>query len=185
METGPGKKPVAGFLRVHRKFTFLSGNVYILRIPKGYTGNRTEGTIMLWRWRDACIRFMAGRYGGDRLNTALIGVYFIFWLVSLFVRDVLWGLAIRLLGVAILAVVFYRMLSRNIAKRQAENSWFLGVWYGMKDWFRRQKIRVRDAKRWRYRRCPYCKANLRLPIRRGRRTVTCARCHSPFKAFFL
>lgn len=140
---------------------------------------------MLWRWREMCMRFMAGRYGGDRLNTALIGVYFAFWVLSLLVRSVAWGLAVRLVSTAVLALVLYRMLSRQIAKRQAENSRFLGICYATKAWFRQQRIRLRDWKRWRYRRCPYCKAALRLPIRRGRRTVTCARCHSPFKAFFL
>lgn len=140
---------------------------------------------MFYRLRNTLMQFMAGRYGTDKLNRFLVVLYLILWVVSWFVRNRLAGMVLYLLTMALVALVFFRMLSRNIPRRQAENERFLRWWGGVAPWFRRQRDRLRDIRRWRYRRCPYCGAYLRLPIRRGRRTVTCSRCHSPFKAFFL
>lgn len=140
---------------------------------------------MLWRLRNTLQQFMIGRYGTDKLNSFLMGLYLVLWLISLFVRGAVAGAVLYVLTVALVVTVFFRMLSRNIPRRQAENERFLRWWPGVTGWCRRQWHRLRDIRRWRYRRCPYCKAPLRLPIRRGRRTVTCSRCHSPFKTFIL
>lgn len=141
---------------------------------------------MLWRWRNTIMRFMQGRYGTDKLNRTLFWAYLVVWFISLFVREVpVVGMLLSLLGTAIAVAVLYRTLSRNIPRRQAENERFLRFWTPIEGWFGRQFTRVRDLRRWRYRKCPYCSANLRLPIKRGRRTVTCSRCNSQFKAFFL
>lgn len=140
---------------------------------------------MLYRLQNTVRRFMYGRYGGDALGRFLLGVYFVLWVAGLFLRRGIPGMVVAALSTAVAVLALYRMLSRNILRRQAENDSFLRWWYPTKDWFRHQKDRVRDIKRCRYRRCPQCKAWLRLPIKRGRRTVTCARCHTPFKAFFL
>ncbi len=139
---------------------------------------------MFYRLRDTLTRFMMGRYGTDRLNHFLAAVYLVLWLVGLFAR----GLAHTILywlSLAVLIWLVYRTLSRDIPRRQAENQWFLTWWTPCGAWLRRQYDRLRDVRRWRYRRCPACNAYLRLPIKRGRRTVTCARCHTQFKAFFL
>lgn len=140
---------------------------------------------MFQRLRYTLMQFMVGRYGTDNLNRFLMVLYLILWAISLFVRNTVVGAVLYLLTTALVAVVFFRMLSRNIPRRQAENQRFLRRWSRLSPWFRLQRDRIRDIRHWRYRRCPYCSANLRLPIRRGRRTVTCSRCHSPFKAFFL
>ncbi len=140
---------------------------------------------MLWRLRNTITQFMMGRYGADKLNNFLIGLYFVLWLVSVFFGRSVMGGVLSLLTTAVVVLVLFRMLSRNIPRRQAENERFLRWWSGVQPWFRLQRDRLRDIRRWRYRRCPHCRANLRLPIRRGRRTVTCSRCHTPFKAFFL
>lgn len=141
---------------------------------------------MFYRLRDTLIRFMAGRYGGDKLNNFLLGVYFLLWLVGLFFSG-LPGRVLYIVSMLVLAWAFWRMLSRNIPGRQAENERFLRLWdkWNVSGWLRRQGDRLRDIRRFRYRRCPGCSAWLRLPIRRGRRTVTCNRCRTQFKAFFL
>ncbi len=140
---------------------------------------------MLWRIREALMRFMRGRYGADALGSALFAVYFLLWLISLFVRQPVASLILYTLSALLLVVLFARALSRNIPRRQAENARFLRVWTPIRLWLRRQFDRLRYIRRWRFRRCPYCHAELRLPIRRGRRTVTCFRCNGQFKAFFL
>ncbi|MBQ8684134.1 MAG: hypothetical protein IJ518_06445 [Clostridia bacterium] len=140
---------------------------------------------MLLRLRNTLIRFMAGRYGMDSFGRFLMGLYLGLWVLSLFFPRGLTEFILSMATTAVLVVLVWRMLSRNIPRRQAENQWFLRWWYPTADWLRRQKDRLRDIRRCRYRRCPHCKAWLRLPIKRGRRTVTCARCRTLFKAFFL
>ncbi len=139
---------------------------------------------MFYRLRNTIARFMTGRYGNDQLGNFLIGTYFVLWLVGLWLRGIP-ALVLETVTMAIIVYTLWRMLSRNIPRRQAENAWFLRRWRPCGAFLRRQRDRVRDYRRYRYRRCPGCSAYLRLPILRGRRTVTCSRCHTKFKAFFL
>lgn len=140
---------------------------------------------MFYRLRNSLMRFMAGRYGTDKLNNVLFWTYMVLWILQMFLRRGVVGWVLSTLGTVIAVVLIWRTLSRNIPRRQAENERFLRLWTPLAVWFRRQFTRLRDIRRWRYRTCPYCSARLRLPIRRGRRTVTCSRCNSQFKAFFL
>lgn len=143
---------------------------------------------MFYRLRNSLARFMAGRYGTDKLNRVLFGAYMVLWFISLFFRrnaHSVVGSALSILGTVIAVVLVWRTLSRDIPRRQAENERFIRFWTPIAAWFRQLGVRLRDIRRWRYRTCPYCSARLRLPIRRGRRTVTCSRCQSQFKAFFL
>ena len=140
---------------------------------------------MFHRLRYTLARFMAGRYGNDQLNRFLFWVYFAIWMVSLFFRGPVWGWVFTLILWGVLGWLLFRTLSRNFPARQAENQRFLRWWTPTKRWFSFQFTRLRDVRRFRYRRCPSCKSMLRLPVKRGRRTVTCHRCHAQFKAFFL
>ncbi len=140
---------------------------------------------MFYRLRVALMRFMAGRYGTDKLNTVLFWSYFVVWGLGLFFRRGPVSLVLSGACTAIAVWLLFRTLSRNIPRRQAENERFIRFWQPIEAWGKRQFVRIKDYRRCRYRVCPYCHAQLRLPIRRGRRTVTCSRCHSQFKAFFL
>ena len=128
---------------------------------------------MFRRFGNTLARFMYGRYGSDRFNRFLMVLYLIFWVLSVVFRG--WtGLIFYALTTVTMVWTLFRMLSRNISRRQAENRWYL-----------HQVTRLKDIRRYRYRRCPHCRGMLRLPIKRGRRTVTCHRCRHQFKAFFL
>lgn len=128
---------------------------------------------MFRRFGNTLARFMYGRYGSDRFNRFLMVLYLIFWVLSVVFRG--WtGLIFYALTTVTMVWTLFRMLSRNIPRRQAENRWYL-----------HQVTRLKDIRRYRYRRCPHCRGMLRLPIKRGRRTVTCHRCRHQFKAFFL
>ena len=128
---------------------------------------------MFRRFGNTLARFMYGRYGSDRFNRFLLVLYLILWVLSALFRG--WtGLIFYALTTVTMLWTLFRMLSRNIPRRQAENRWYL-----------HQVTRLKDIRRYRYRRCPHCRGMLRLPIKRGRRTVTCHRCRHQFKAFFL
>lgn len=140
---------------------------------------------MLWRWRNTISRFMAGRNGGDELNRLLLVLYLVVWILTRFWRS---GIASFILSGVLLLLfggILFRTLSRDLPRRQAENARYLRLRWPVRCFLKRQWDRIRDIRRWRYRRCPACRAQLRLPIRRGKRTVTCSRCGNRFSAFFL
>ena len=60
-------------------------------------------------------RFMYGRYGNDMLNQALMLIALFFAAVWSFVRVA----PLSLLVLVLLGVCYYRMLSRDISRRQA------------------------------------------------------------------
>ena len=128
------------------------------------------------RFRERLIRFMAGRYGGDRLNNFLLAVIMIIIVINVFVRSIIISIVYMLLwGWSI-----FRMMSRNIYKRQAENAKFLKLWNPVKGYFKLMKNKWRDRKTHVYKKCPKCKAVLRLPKQKGNHTVKCPKCGNRF-----
>lgn len=141
---------------------------------------------MFWRWRNTVARFMNGRYGIDSLGWCLMILYGVFYIVGWFFPAR--SPALRICGgvsLLILVLFFWRALSRNPVRRQAENERYLRIRRAVQRWFGRQRDRIRYIRRYRFRQCPYCRARLRLPLRRGVRTVTCSRCGGRFKRLFL
>ena len=120
-------------------------------------------------------RFMYGRYGADTLFYALIVLYLI---LSVLAR--LFTPLFVLLAYAAFFIAFYRYFSTNIYKRREENRKFQTVWQTVKNYFSYLGDRVRDRKICRYRKCKYCHAALRLPIKKGKHSVKCPRCAKSF-----
>ncbi|HIX89554.1 MAG TPA: hypothetical protein H9845_01470 [Candidatus Agathobaculum pullicola] len=121
-------------------------------------------------------RFMAGRYGSDQLNHALL-------LLGLVLIIIEWISGWKWLGIFILALLFlcyFRIFSRNIQARYAENQWFLRRWGPVSDRLRNMILRFRDRKTHRYFKCPQCKQRLRVPRGRGKINITCPHCHHQF-----
>lgn len=141
---------------------------------------------MFQRFRQWLTRFMYGRYGNDHFSRFIMWTYLILWFISLFFTG--WtGRILYALCFGLMVYSIYRTLSRDFGARQAENEWFLRWWRPTQKWFTHQFTRIKDVRRYRYRRCPGCRGMLRLPmpIKTGRRTVTCNRCRHQFKSFFL
>ena len=118
--------------------------------------------------RNAIQRFFYGRYGNDQLNKALVGAYFVLFLLSILTRI---GL-LELIGTAALVVAMFRMLSRNIYKRRDENARFLKKTAPLARWLRLQQT-IRKDKEHRYFKCPSCSQYLRVPRGKGKITVPC------------
>ena len=126
--------------------------------------------------RNAIQRFMYGRYGTDQLNLALLVLYLVLYLVSaLFRLEILYWLSL-----AVLFLLLFRTLSRNAARRRAENSKFLQVAGPVMRWWRFQRTVHRD-KEHRYFKCPNCGQQLRVPRGKGKITVTCRSCGAVFQ----
>lgn len=70
-------------------------------------------------------QFMYGRYGMDQLNRFLSTVALIVLVVSIFVRRPI----VEIVALALLFWCYYRMFSRNVSKRAAENQKYLNFKY--------------------------------------------------------
>ncbi len=120
-------------------------------------------------------RFMYGRYGADTLFYVLILLYVI---CSVLAR--IFTPLFLLLGYAAFFFAVYRYFSTNIYKRREENRKFREIWQRIKNYFAYIRDRFRDRKVCRYRKCKYCHAALRLPIKKGKHSVKCPRCGKSF-----
>lgn len=126
--------------------------------------------------RNAFQRFMYGRYGNDQLNTALVVLYLILWLLEMITHSSLFGL----LSTILVFVVLFRMLSRNLYKRREENVKFLRKADPAIRWYRLQRTMRRDKDHI-YFKCPNCSQQLRVPRGKGKITVTCRSCGASFQ----
>ncbi len=125
--------------------------------------------------------FMQGRNGADQLTAISLIVYAILAAVRVFFRRRL--AAYYIIGglmLLVLAYAIFRVLSKNVYKRQRENEIFRQVWLKIRPKLILFKDRIKDIKTKRYRTCPGCKNVLRLPYSRGKHTVRCPRCGREF-----
>lgn len=123
---------------------------------------------------------MVGRYGNDRLNLFLLAVD----AVLLILGAVFGGGAghvLMTLAVALLAVIYYRMLSRNAIRRQDENSKYLRLRYRVLGKYRCIRERWVQRKDYKFFTCPSCKAALRVPRGQGSINIVCRKCGNSFK----
>lgn len=140
--------------------------------------------------------FMQGRYGNDSLNIAIGVVWLIINIINtVFIRNFWVNVIINIILTLILLLIAFRTLSRNISQRSKENEIFLYYYNRTKPftskikpffkrigaWFNLQSRKIKDRKTHRYIKCPYCKATIRVPFRKGKHSVNCPRCTVDFK----
>ena len=121
-------------------------------------------------------RFMYGRYGVDQFSLFLLGVYIFLTVLNLFLR---FPYMIYLYGIVLL-ICYFRIFSKNISKRRAENDRFLSVYRPIRRWLKDKKERIRDFRTHRYFTCPNCNQRLRVPKGKGEITITCIKCRHRF-----
>ena len=120
--------------------------------------------------------FFQGRYGIDELYKFLFVVFWIVAILSLFIRNPI----IYLLEILICIFMLYRALSRNIYKRQNENAKYLKIKNKVIEKIKLHKKKWADRKTHIYRKCPNCKAEIRLPKKKGKHVCTCPSCKKDF-----
>lgn len=136
-------------------------------------------------------QFMQGRAGVDNLNIVIVAVAMIISLIMTLFRVSMFGWP-RIIVYVLLALAFYRMLSRDIARRARENDKFMQLinrlrgnktytHNGYDTQFTSPKPK-RDTKNYKYLKCPNCKAQLRVPKGKGKINVTCPKCREKFKS---
>ena len=121
------------------------------------------------------MQFMSGRYGRDKLFDWLIGFAVVLSVFNLFLRSY----PFQMLVYAVLGFALFRFMSRNFEARRRENTWFtekLNFIKKRKEFYEQKK----SDKFHIYRKCPACKAVLRLPHRIGVHKTVCPRCNKEF-----
>jgi len=121
-------------------------------------------------------RFMSGRYGIDNMFYLLVAISAILSFLNLFIRSI----ALQLIVYIVIVYAFLRVMSRNYDARTNENKWFMSIFKNCKKKIDVSKQRRADITHI-YKKCPNCKAVLRLPRRSGRHTTTCPKCNTSFK----
>ena len=124
--------------------------------------------------------FMYGRYGVDALSYGILILYVVLAVVMLFIPNTIARVILNLVSLALAVLMFYRMFSRNISKRTAENQKYLRARRNIKEWFLLRRNKWKYRKTHVYRKCPHCKAQIRLPKVKGEHKCACPKCGESF-----
>ena len=123
--------------------------------------------------------FFYGRYGSDELAKGMLAVYIALAVIMLFVGNTA-RLILNLISLALCFLMFYRMLSKNIAKRAQENQVYLNIRKKIKERFLLHRNKWKYRKTHVYKKCPHCKAQIRLPRMQGEHRCACPKCGDSF-----
>ena len=126
-------------------------------------------------------RMMAGRNGPDHLNRFLSVVFLILSVCSMFVRNARIASALYGLSLGLFFYVMFRMLSRNIYRRQQENGAYLRERYKITSWWNGLRDRWAQRKDYRFYKCPSCRTRLRVPRGKGKLNIVCRKCGTSFQ----
>ncbi len=126
-------------------------------------------------------RFMQGRYGSDQLSRFLGIAAVVMIVLSIFTAP--WRIVSSLLdaaGLASLLISYYRMFSRDIAKRSEENRKFLRAIDSLKSRLGKEKYYMNERKTNHIYSCPGCGQKIRIPKGKGKIEIECPKCHTKF-----
>ena len=102
--------------------------------------------------KDKLNRFMQGRYGVDNFARFTLGVALFVIVVGSFMRQNAAGGVLDTVGFILIIYTYFRILSRNISARYAENQKYLG-----------------------------CGQKIRIPRGKGQKVeIECPKCHEKF-----
>ena len=113
-------------------------------------------------------QFMQGRYGTDKLNTAILLAGLSACVLQILLPIPFLKLILMLFSYVCMGVAIFRALSLNTYKRYQENRKYLRFLEQIKD------------KEHRYFDCPRCHQPVRVPRGKGKISITCPKCKEKF-----
>ena len=119
---------------------------------------------------------MAGRYGSDQLNNALL-------LLAIVLMVIEWVMKWNWMSMFILALFilcYFRMFSRNLQKRAHENEIYLQKTNKWRTSLHQARVRFKNRKQYKYFKCPQCGVRLRLTRGCGEKNIVCSQCKHTF-----
>ena len=117
--------------------------------------------------------FLYGRNGFDDLAKHSLIAALVLCIICGFIPRGIFQIVFSAISWALLIYSYYRILSKDIYKRVAENKKYIGE-------INIFKARWQQRKTHRFYRCPKCKTWLRVPKGRGKITITCVKCTTKF-----
>ena len=122
------------------------------------------------------MQFMSGRYGADNLFYVLLIFSMSLSVANCFLKS----FVLQLFIYAAIIFAIFRYMSRNIEARRRENQAFRNAAQKLRQ--KREVYRQRRADYTHiYKKCPNCRAVLRLPRRKGKHTTVCPKCSKRFR----
>ena len=122
---------------------------------------------------------MQGRYGVDQLSKFLLILGLVVVVISALFNSRV-SLILYILGWVLVIYCYFRVFSRNIPKRYAENQAFLSKTYKIRTFFQKQKNIWQQRKTHHIYTCPSCKQKIRIPKGKGKIEVRCPKCGATF-----
>ena len=119
-------------------------------------------------------RFFNERNGADALSCFLIALALLLVLLILIFH----GRFLTLIALIPIGFAIFRILSRDLEKRAAENEAFVGFFTSLAGRIRLTRDRFRDRKTHLYFRCGCCERWIRVERGHGEVKVTCPGCHT-------
>lgn len=123
-------------------------------------------------------KIMYGRYGMDQLGMALC----IAALIFAFLGRLIGIEVLNIFGVAFMGAAVYRVMSKNIFKRNSENQKFLKKWNPFSRSIKTKYLMIIGSRTYKYFSCPGCGQKLRVPRKKGNVSIKCPKCGVAFKA---
>ena len=130
--------------------------------------------------RERFARFMRGRHGADQLSNFLVVAALVLVVLELFIPVYRVRHAMNSLGIAMIFFSYFRMFSRNHARRYAENERFLKYFNRVWCWWNGKQSRNAQGMTHRIFKCPSCRQAIRVPRGKGKIAITCPKCHREF-----
>lgn len=131
-------------------------------------------------FKDRFIRFMYGRYGVDQYSKFLLGVSIVLCILNIFIPSGFFKLALVAIFWALLIFSYYRIFSKKIYKRAAENEKYLRKTDKIRRKLNSKKSEWANRNVYKYYSCPNCKQRIRVPKGRGKIKIRCPKCGTEF-----
>ncbi|MCI8293827.1 MAG: hypothetical protein HFH53_09895 [Hespellia sp.] len=126
--------------------------------------------------KEKFIRFMQGRYGADSLTKFLV----ITGVIVACLSSISKVRSLYLLAWVFIIFAYFRMFSKDYAKRSAENQLFLKKTYKLRCKFAGWKRRLGQIRQYHIYKCPSCKQKIRIPRGKGKIEIRCPKCNETF-----
>ena len=123
---------------------------------------------LIGKFKTGLRRFMAGRYGTDRLNMVILCAGLVLVIIYGLVPNAALKLILWAASYGLMIWAVFRSLSRNTYKRYQENRKFSQFFDRLKD------------REHRYFDCPKCRQVVRVPRGKGKISITCPKCKEKF-----